>query len=115
MGNDVYHNTDDNRKLSKDIQALVHEWDELNELAKSDPDLARAHRDGHCHEAVMWYVHHLPEGMKDLIKDEIALPLLSGMKHDLKVVEHGPRLHEAYKAKVSRASCHSAEHPSALA
>ena len=22
------------------------------------------HRDGPCHEAVMWYVHHLPESMK---------------------------------------------------
>jgi len=113
--NDVYVDADDSRQMSAEVETLVKEWDELNALARTDPDLARAHRDGHCHEAVMWYVHHLPEGMKDLIKDEIALPLLSDMKHDLKVVEHGPRLHEAYKAKVSCASCHSAEYPSAIA
>jgi len=113
--NEVYHETDDNRKLSKDIQALVREWDELNELAESDPDLARAHRDGHCHEAVMWYVHHLPEGMKEALKDEIALPLLSSMKHSTSNTassESHARVHRAYEDKVTCASCHSDEFPS---
>lgn len=113
--NDVYHDTDDNRKLSKDIHGLVKEWDELNELARTDPDLARAHRDGHCHEAVMWYVHHLPEAMKDTIKDKISLPLLSAMRHNLKEeAQHGPRVHRAYEEKVTCASCHSAVYPSTV-
>ena len=38
---------------------MVREWESLNAKA----ELARMHRDGHCHEAVMWYVHH-PESMK---------------------------------------------------
>ena len=38
---------------------MVREWESLNAKA----ELARMHRDGHCHEAVFWYVHHLPETM----------------------------------------------------
>jgi hypothetical protein len=110
--NDLYHETDDNRRINKDIQQLVQEWEELNKLASTDPDLARAHRDGHCHEAVMWYVHHLPEDMKDLLKDKISLPLLSSMRHDLKESAlHGERVHRAYEEKVTCASCHSAVFP----
>ena len=36
---------------------MFREWASLN--AKTE--LAYMHRDGHCHEAVMWYVHHLSE------------------------------------------------------
>ena len=39
---------------------MVRKWESLNAKA----ELARMHRDGHCHEAVMWCVHHLPELMK---------------------------------------------------
>ena len=39
---------------------MVREWESVNAKA----ELARMHRDGHCHEAVMWYVHHLLESMK---------------------------------------------------
>ena len=113
--NDVYHDTDDNRKINKDVQQLVQEWEELNKLASTDPDLARARRDGHCHEAVMWYVHHLPEDTKDLLKDEISLPLLSMMRHDLKETSvHGERVHRAYQEQVSCASCHSAVFPTEI-
>lgn len=113
--NDLYHDTDDNRRITKDIQQLVEEWEELNTLASTDPDLARAHRDGHCHEAVMWYVHHLPEDMKDLLKDKISLPLLSNMRHDLKAsAVHGERIHRAYEDKVTCASCHTAEFPTSM-
>lgn len=113
--NDLYHETDDNRKMSKDIEEIVQQWNELNVLAATDPDLARAHRDGHCHEAVMWYVHHLPEAMKNTLKDEISLPLLTSMRHSLKVeAQHGPLVHRAYEEKVSCASCHSQEYPSSV-
>ena len=39
----------------KDIQST---WAGLNRLAADDKDpmLRRIRRDGHCHEAVMWYV-----------------------------------------------------------
>merc|ERR1712147_491409 len=107
--NDVYHDMNDRRKIEQDVEKLVAEWEDLNRKAAVDPDLAKAHRDGHCHEAVMWYVHHLPQDMKDLLKDKISLPLLTSMRHDLKESAlHGERVHRAYEEKVSCASCHSA-------
>ena len=39
---------------------MPREWESLNAKA----EVARVHRHGHCHEAMMWYVHHLPESMK---------------------------------------------------
>jgi len=111
--NDLYHETDDNRKIKKDIEQMIQEWEELNKLASTDVDLAKAHRDGHCHEAVMWYTHHVPEEMKNLLKDKISLPLMTSMRHDLKQsAVHGERVHRAYQEKVSCASCHSAVFPS---
>jgi hypothetical protein len=113
--NELYHETDDNRRINKDVQSLVKEWEELNKLAASDPDLMRARRDGHCHEAVMWYVHHLPQEAKDLLKDEISLPLLTKMRHDLKKeAVHGERVHRAYEEQVSCQSCHSAVFPTEI-
>ena len=49
---------------------MAREWESLNANKKGDvwvvPELARMHRDGHCHEALKWYVHHLWESMKTL-------------------------------------------------
>ena len=40
---------------------MVREWESLNAKA----ELVRMHRDGHCDEAVMWYVNHkYPDGNK---------------------------------------------------
>ena len=38
-------------------------WASLNELANDHKDSRFKHvrRDGHCHEAVMWYVHHISQ------------------------------------------------------
>merc|ERR1712232_38887 len=111
----IYHNSTDNRRIRRAVDELKSEWEKVNALASKDPELARIHRDGHCHEAVMWYVHHLPQGMKDLLKDKIALPLLSSMRHSLKTdAQHAVLVHRAYEEKVTCASCHSAEFPSTL-
>ena len=42
------------------LEVMPREWESLNAKA----ELARMHRDGHCLEAVMWYVHHLLESVK---------------------------------------------------
>ena len=89
------------------------QWDELNTEAAHDPELARMHRDGHCHEAVMWYVHHLPESVRSKLKDNLELPLLSNFRHNvLDSKPHAVRLQRAYEEKVSCASCHSFTYPS---
>merc|ERR1712241_1289627 len=114
--NNVYQDTRDTRQLPVDLAETKREWDELNNLAKSSPELQRIHRDGHCHEAVMWYVHHLPESIKVELKDSIALPLLSRMRHEMSqpvadVSVAARRVHKAYTYKVTCAACHSAVFP----
>ena len=52
---------------------IAREWESLNTEAACDPELACMHRDGHCRKAMMWYVHHLPESMKEVIKDRASL------------------------------------------
>ena len=32
------------------------------------------HRDGHCRKEVMWYVQHLPEPTKEVVRDRASLP-----------------------------------------
>lgn len=111
---EVYQEAQDSRRLPTDLDEIAGEWRELNELASSDPELARMHRDGHCHETVMWYVHHLPESLKLRLKEEIALPLLPATKHQVQQTssEHAAhRVGKAYEYKVSCASCHAAVFP----
>lgn len=112
----VYQVSADNRRLRAELADMTKEWDDLNIVARESPELMRMHRDGHCHEAVLWYVHHLPETIRTNLKDRIALPLLSRMKHDLLAPEKNVslaamRVHKAYRAKVSCADCHSAVFP----
>merc|ERR1712070_454155 len=98
--------------IQKDIAAMAKEWEQLNKEAAATPELARMHRDGHCHEAVMWYVHHLPESVKAELKDKVDLPLLSNFRHNvLDNKPHAVRLQRAYEEKVSCASCHSFTYP----
>jgi len=111
--NTVYNGSADRRQMQHDIEIMSKEWESLNAEAAHDPELARMHRDGHCHETVMWYVHHLPESVKAVIKDKASLPLLSKMRHDVLATKpHAVRLQRVYEDKVSCAACHSAVYPS---
>ena len=47
-------------RVPRELEVITREWESLNPKA----ELACTHHDGHSHEAVMWYVHHLPESMK---------------------------------------------------
>jgi hypothetical protein len=107
----VYQQANDARRIRKDIMNMSSEWDQLNSMASHDPDLARMHRDGHCHEAVMWYVHHLPAAIRENLKDEAILPLLPRVRHNF-TQPHAEPLRRAYEEKVSCASCHSFVYPS---
>ena len=46
--NSVYHATADVRRVPREL-VVVREWDSLNAKA----ELARMHRDGHCHETMV--------------------------------------------------------------
>jgi len=111
---DIYHQTSDNRRIRHQILEDVHNtWNGLNKLASDDKDpmLSKIRRDGHCHEAVMWFVHHLTEDMKLLLKDtNIKLPLLSHYRHDCGSSSDSiakEKVCDAYQQQVTCADCHS--------
>ena len=56
--NPVYNANADIWHVQREL-VMVREWESLN----AKPKLARMHCNGHCHETVLWYVHHLPEPM----------------------------------------------------
>ena len=88
--------TADVRQVPRELEVLPREWESLN--AEAEP--VRKNRDGHCHEGVMWYVHHLPESLKEVITDKASLPLLSQIRHDLSLVKlHTVRVQRAYEEK----------------
>ena len=61
------------REAPRELEVIAREWESLNAEAARDPELACMHRDGHCRKEMMWYVHHLPESMKEVIRDRASL------------------------------------------
>ena len=119
---EIYQGAADNRRLRKGLADLVHTWDELGALVEGHPThaapLHAVLRDGHCHEAVMWFVHHLSEDMKLVLreKSDLVIPLLSHGAHGAACAdgakalggdETAARVCAAYKEQVTCASCHA--------
>merc|ERR1712085_114717 len=64
---DLYQSSDDRRALRGDEQEHGNRWERLSTLAVTLGE-EKMHRDGHCHEAVMWFVHHVPETVRNEVK-----------------------------------------------
>jgi hypothetical protein len=118
---DVYVKSNDNRRIRGTLEDLQKTWDELNDSIEQHEDHAHLHaitRDGLCHEAVMWYVHHLSEDVRAVLRETgVEIPLLSYESHqthcesdDLDKTHRG--VCNAYEEKVTCASCHSGVWPS---
>ena len=65
--------TADVRHVPRELDVMVREWESLNAKA----ELARMHREGHCHEAMVWYVHHTEIG-GSLVSPGLALASHAG-------------------------------------
>jgi len=80
---DIYKSANDNRQLAahgalaEDLESLEALWAKEKAIVDAHPDLHDVTRDGKCHEAVMWWVHHIPEATKEELKSFITLPLLA--------------------------------------
>jgi len=113
----VYAGVQDNRRLRADLEDLQSTWSSLNAEIQTHPEGEKLHeiqRDGHCHEAVMWYVHHLSMDVKQIFAQTgVEIPLLSYDSHTphcegaaaidathKKVCEH-------YQETVTCSACHS--------
>lgn len=110
----IYQDVNDNRKMRKQFEEIEADWAALTTSMVDLDDDHVAHnirRDGHCHEAVMWYVHHLTAEVKEtLAAAGIVIPLLSLVRH----APPGPGAHAAhvaahgvYEEQVTCSSCHA--------
>jgi hypothetical protein len=77
---------DDGRRMSvfgvfaEDMQEIEKLWAKELDALKTDPALVNATRDRKCHEAIMWFVHHVPQVTQAKLRQEITLPLLPQRK-----------------------------------
>jgi len=110
---DVYQGNQDNRRIRHSMEALESDWTELDRAVEDhhkDHPVHDMHRDGHCHEAVMWFVHHLTKDVKDVLATSgIEIPLLSPKRHACPedASEGHAKVCRAYEEQVTCASCHS--------
>ena len=49
--NAVYNTTANVLHVPRELEVMAREWESLNAKA----EVARVHRDGHCHETIVWY------------------------------------------------------------
>jgi len=116
----VYSGIQDNRRLRADLEDLQATWTKLNNEVLAHPDKENLHkiqRDGHCHEAVMWYVHHLSTDVKMVLAETgVEVPLLSYESHNPTCAEATDGTHKKvcnhYQETVLCSSCHSNALPS---
>jgi len=116
----VYTGVQDNRRLRAELEDLQATWSALNDEIAEHPNgdaLHKVQRDGHCHEAVMWYVHHLSEDVKKVLAQTgVEIPLLSYDSHTPACEEATDTTHKKvcqhYGETVLCQSCHSNALPS---
>merc|ERR1711924_77825 len=73
---EVYQASDDNRQLRGDANLHLQRWEMLRNVSGNlDGPFHHMQRDGHCHEAVMWFVHHLSEATRQRLAEEVQIPL----------------------------------------
>jgi len=106
----IYSVSSDNRRMNHDsIEKHQQEWSKSNSDVAKMPHMQKMHRDGHCHEAVMWLVHHVPAPEQQTVFARIPAPLLSTTRHSCKpsATDKEKELCKAYANKVTCAECHS--------
>merc|ERR1711959_155759 len=108
---EVYQDTKDRRKLRGDAEAHGERWERLSKLSKKLGGAYEAmHRDGHCHEAVMWFVHHVSEPVRKALEEKLTIPLLPYDKHNCPhdfPDQEQKSLCDEYLHQVSCQDCHA--------
>merc|ERR1712217_778127 len=100
---ELYRTTDDRRQLRGDETEHGERWERLSKLAAEvGGDLEKMHRDGHCHEAVMWFVHQVSEDTRWKLAAMTAVPMIPEIKHEC----NGGDLCDEYLKQVSCQDCH---------
>jgi len=104
--NDVYSSSEDGRAMRGDEHEHGARWEKLSEMATGM--WADVHRDGHCHEAVMWFVHHVSETTRNAIAQRMAIPLLPYTRHEC---DSKHEVCDEYLKQVTCQDCHQDVEP----
>jgi len=110
----IYEVTNDNRRERADAKESLKR---LAAVAQRSSDWHVVLRDGHCHQAVLAFVHHLASTTQSAVAAEpdFVLPLLpSGAGHSQPTQvapQEAKEIYEEYAASVSCAVCHSGAPP----
>lgn len=107
---DIYRETSDKRRMRfATFHDLRDHWFSLKKHVDANEDLWEMHRDGHCHEAVMWLVHHVAASEQHTTFASVPVPQLPTLRHRCDSSEPGPRseLCKAYEIQISCADAHS--------
>jgi hypothetical protein len=108
----VYSDAGDNRRQTfgseDDMNA---DFSRLNKAIEGRNDLHNVYRDGLCHRAVMWFVHHLPkETQAEFAQLGIDMPLLPISTHTTakpdKKDAAAQAVHKSYKDSITCQKCH---------
>lgn len=112
----IYRETADNRRLSASgvhsnrIETLRAEWALEGELVAANPSLAPISRNSRCYDAVMWWVHHVPQSTKKELAG--SLPQLPLLPIDTPLPQDADphAIHKLLRSHSSRkAVCHQAQ------
>jgi len=106
----IYDDSKDTRRMAhRSLMELVSAHAKNEKMIHERPDLVPKTRDGLCHEAVMWYIHHLTADARQDIKQRLLLPLLPLVQHpepDVVADATSKDTHKRYTDQVSCAICH---------
>lgn len=109
---DIYNKEDDNRQQRFESFAQMEaKWAQDAKEIGDRKDLSAINRDGLCHEAVMWYTHHLTaETKRELASTGFELPLLPKREHTSSPVDvddtAATKVHSTYMAAITCQKCH---------
>eukprot|EP00929_Paragymnodinium_shiwhaense_P014981 TRINITY_DN122998_c0_g1_i1.p1 TRINITY_DN122998_c0_g1~~TRINITY_DN122998_c0_g1_i1.p1 ORF type:complete len:556 (-),score=152.06 TRINITY_DN122998_c0_g1_i1:360-2027(-) len=97
----VYSDKDGRRSVYSTLEEMLEHWAEV-------PADDHRVRDAHCHEAVMWFIHHLTSEKQEELKQALVLPLLpvADHTHEQKSRLESDKAGKFYDAKVTCQACH---------
>lgn len=105
----IYADVKDRRTLRTSLVEHEQEWAALREAADGCDECLKVLRDGHCHEAVMWLVHHVPQETQQAVFQSRVVPLLPRRVHRPDALGDSARARAVmnkYRGQYTCSACH---------
>ncbi len=96
---DVYSGHDGRQAVYETPAEMENHWSQV-------PENDERVRDGHCHEAVMWFVHHLTKAAQQSVGHKAIIPKLPTKDHRVPLHDEEDHAGKFYDSKVTCQECH---------